>query len=106
MQDIAGRDLANPTALLLSSVMMLRHMRLDDYAKRIESYLGRVRLDRRPRRQVVHHAVHRRHPLQDLDASRDKPCNPGGDPISGGGGFEFLLPAGGRNPVRYHHSSA
>jgi isocitrate/isopropylmalate dehydrogenase len=37
LQDIAGKDLANPTALLLSSVMMLRHMRLDDYAKRIES---------------------------------------------------------------------
>ena len=34
--DIAGKDLANPTALLLSSVMMLRHMQLDQYATRIE----------------------------------------------------------------------
>lgn len=35
--DIAGKDLANPTALLLSAVMMLRHMGLHDYAKKIET---------------------------------------------------------------------
>lgn len=35
--DIAGKGLANPTALLLSSVMMLRHMGLNDHAKNIES---------------------------------------------------------------------
>ncbi|KAK9388715.1 hypothetical protein V1515DRAFT_597787 [Lipomyces mesembrius] len=35
--DIAGKGLANPTALLLSSVMMLRHMKLNDYADKIES---------------------------------------------------------------------
>lgn len=35
--DIAGKDMANPTALLLSAVMMLRHMGLHDYAKRIET---------------------------------------------------------------------
>jgi isocitrate dehydrogenase (NAD+) len=35
--DIAGQDKANPTALVLSSVMMLRHMNLMDYADRIES---------------------------------------------------------------------
>jgi isocitrate dehydrogenase (NAD+) len=29
--------LANPTALLLSSVMMLRHMQLGEYADRIEN---------------------------------------------------------------------
>jgi len=34
--DIAGKGLANPTALLLSSMMMLRHMSLDSYADRIE----------------------------------------------------------------------
>ncbi|KAF4587270.1 isocitrate dehydrogenase, subunit 2, NAD-dependent, mitochondrial [Ophiocordyceps camponoti-floridani] len=34
--DIAGKGLANPTALLLSSIMMLRHMRLNDHAGRIE----------------------------------------------------------------------
>lgn len=35
--DIAGKDMANPTALLLSSCMMLRHMELFDYADRIEN---------------------------------------------------------------------
>lgn len=34
--DIAGKDLANPTALLLSAVMMLRHIDLNSYADRIE----------------------------------------------------------------------
>lgn len=35
--DIAGKGLANPTALLLSSVMMLRHMGLNDHAVKIEN---------------------------------------------------------------------
>ncbi|OAV90734.1 isocitrate dehydrogenase (NAD+) [Puccinia triticina 1-1 BBBD Race 1] len=34
--DIAGQGKANPTALLLSSLMMLRHMNLAQYADRIE----------------------------------------------------------------------
>ncbi|KAH9977788.1 hypothetical protein BGW80DRAFT_1557798 [Lactifluus volemus] len=34
--DIAGKGLANPTALLLSSLMMLRHMNLNDHADKIE----------------------------------------------------------------------
>lgn len=34
--DIAGKDLANPTALLLSGVMMLRHMDLHSHASVIE----------------------------------------------------------------------
>ena len=34
--DIEGKGLANPTALLLSSLMMLRHMGLPDFAARIE----------------------------------------------------------------------
>uniref|UniRef100_A0A1B6EFQ8 Isocitrate dehydrogenase [NAD] subunit, mitochondrial n=1 Tax=Clastoptera arizonana TaxID=38151 RepID=A0A1B6EFQ8_9HEMI len=34
--DIAGKDLANPTALLLSAVMMLRYMNLNTYGDRIE----------------------------------------------------------------------
>lgn len=34
--DIAGKGLANPTALLLSSMMMLRHMGMGGYAHRIE----------------------------------------------------------------------
>jgi len=35
--DIAGKDLANPTALLLSSVMMLRYMNLYQHAAKIET---------------------------------------------------------------------
>jgi len=34
--DIAGKGLANPTALLLSSLMMLRHMELNEFADKIE----------------------------------------------------------------------
>jgi len=34
--DIAGQDKANPTALLLSGVMMLRHLNLFNHARRIE----------------------------------------------------------------------
>ncbi|KAI1708319.1 isocitrate/isopropylmalate dehydrogenase domain-containing protein [Ditylenchus destructor] len=34
--DIAGQDKANPTALLLSAVMMLRYMHLESYANKIE----------------------------------------------------------------------
>merc|ERR1711973_238939 len=34
--DIAGQDKANPTALLLSSVMMLRHLEMYDHANTIE----------------------------------------------------------------------
>ncbi|RWS23876.1 isocitrate dehydrogenase [NAD] subunit alpha-like protein [Leptotrombidium deliense] len=35
--DIAGQDKANPTALLLSAVMMLKYMELDSYADKIEN---------------------------------------------------------------------
>ena len=35
--DIAGKDLANPTALLMSGVMMLRHLELNDHAERIQA---------------------------------------------------------------------
>jgi isocitrate dehydrogenase (NAD+) len=35
--DIAGKNKANPTALLLSAVMMLNHMGLQTYAKKIEN---------------------------------------------------------------------
>ncbi|KAI9709036.1 MAG: NAD-dependent isocitrate dehydrogenase [Candelaria pacifica] len=34
--DIAGKSLANPTALLLSSIMMLQHMGLNSHADRIQ----------------------------------------------------------------------
>jgi len=47
--DIAGKNLANPTALLLSAVMMLRHVEEDAAADRIMSALGQVLLDGRTR---------------------------------------------------------
>lgn len=34
--DIAGKNMANPTALLLSGVMMLRHLNMTEHAARIE----------------------------------------------------------------------
>lgn len=34
--DIAGQNKANPTALLLSAIMMLRYMNLNEFADRIE----------------------------------------------------------------------
>ena len=33
--DIAGQDKANPTALLFSSVMMLRHLGFNDHADKV-----------------------------------------------------------------------
>ena len=51
--DIAGKALANPTALLLSSIMMLQHMGLTDHAERIQTAIfktlaeGKVSLHRR-----------------------------------------------------------
>lgn len=35
--DIAGQDKANPTALLLSGVMMLRHLHLMEHADNVET---------------------------------------------------------------------
>ncbi|HTO76983.1 MAG TPA: isocitrate/isopropylmalate family dehydrogenase [Thermoanaerobaculia bacterium] len=37
--DIAGQDRANPTALLLSAILMLRHLDLEEHADRIERSL-------------------------------------------------------------------
>jgi isocitrate dehydrogenase (NAD+) len=40
--DIAGKGLANPTALLLSSIMMLQHMGLNDHATQIQKAIFKV----------------------------------------------------------------
>lgn len=40
--DIAGKGLANPTALLLSSMMMLQHMGLNEYADKIQKAIFKV----------------------------------------------------------------
>lgn len=41
-KDIQGNNSANPTALLLSAVHMLKHLRLDDHAARIHDALIKV----------------------------------------------------------------
>jgi len=46
--DIAGKNLANPTALLLSAVMMLRHIGETAAGDRIETALNKV-LEKRER---------------------------------------------------------
>jgi isocitrate dehydrogenase (NAD+) len=40
--DIAGKNIANPTALLLSSIMMLHHINESDAATRLEAALNKV----------------------------------------------------------------
>jgi isocitrate dehydrogenase (NAD+) len=40
--DIAGKGLANPTALLLSSIMMLQHMGLNEHADKIQAAIFKV----------------------------------------------------------------
>lgn len=40
--DIAGKGLANPTALLLSSIMMLQHMGLNEHADKIQAAVFKV----------------------------------------------------------------
>src|SRR5438093_13076743 len=47
--DIAGKNLANPTALLLSAVMMLRHIDEKTAGDRIMQALGRVLVEGRVR---------------------------------------------------------
>ncbi len=47
--DIAGKNLANPTALLLSAILMLRHIGEDAAADRIMAALGAVMADGRVR---------------------------------------------------------
>jgi isocitrate dehydrogenase (NAD+) len=37
--DIAGKDLANPMALLMSAILMLRHLELGEIAQRVEGAL-------------------------------------------------------------------
>lgn len=49
--DIAGKDLANPTALLLSSVMMLKHLKLDLHAEKVQKAV----LDTIAERKVLTH---------------------------------------------------
>lgn len=52
--DIAGQDKANPTALLLSSVMMLKHMGLDSYGQAIEKAVLRTIAEGKVRLEIKH----------------------------------------------------
>jgi hypothetical protein len=84
--DIKGKDQANPTALILSAAMMLRHIGLDDHANRISQSVYKVIADGyvhaivnaglpannhqpspHPRHgwQLDHQRVHPRHPWPD-----------------------------------------
>ncbi len=62
--DIAGKSLANPMALLLSALLMLRHIDEGGIADRIRRRSRCARrgpgADARPRRHGQHHRVHRR----------------------------------------------
>ena len=63
--DIAGKSLANPTALLLSALLMLRHIGEGAIADRImtrarRGVVGGQGADTRSRWQGQHHRVHRR----------------------------------------------
>lgn len=52
--DIAGKALANPTALLLSSLMMLRHMSLFQEADKIEKAIFKTLADGKVSSTHVH----------------------------------------------------
>jgi isocitrate dehydrogenase (NAD+) len=45
--DIAGKNLANPTALLMSAIMMLRHINELDAATRIENALNKTLIEKK-----------------------------------------------------------
>lgn len=47
--DIAGKGVANPTALILSAVQMLEHLNLHDYAQRIRAAVFRTLLESKTR---------------------------------------------------------
>ena len=64
--DIAGKDLANPLAIMRSGIMMLFHMHKDEVAQRVRRALRDVIVTPedphpRPRRRGDHDAVHGRH---------------------------------------------
>ncbi|KAG0244851.1 isocitrate dehydrogenase (NAD(+)) idh1, partial [Mortierella sp. GBA43] len=41
-KDIQGRNTANPSAMILSSVMMLRHLGLEDHANKIANAVSKT----------------------------------------------------------------
>ena len=55
--DIAGQDLANPTALLLSGVMMLHHMGFSQHASRIEAAVLQTIREGQARQPSMHNVL-------------------------------------------------
>jgi isocitrate dehydrogenase (NAD+) len=52
--DIAGKDIANPTALLQSAILMLRHIDESETADRVQAALERVYTERKTLTRDVH----------------------------------------------------
>jgi isocitrate dehydrogenase (NAD+) len=52
--DIAGKDIANPTALLQSAVLMLRHIDESDAADRVQRALEHVYIEKKTLTRDVH----------------------------------------------------
>ena len=99
----AGMNKANPTALLLSGVLMLRHLGEQDAAVRVETALREVIAegkahDLRPRRTRGHPRVRRRHhraarltPGRDLTTRRVRAGRHGGSMLLRYRGSEGML---------------
>lgn len=101
--DIAGKGLANPTALLLSSMMMLQHMGLTEHADRIQTAIFKVlaegKVSRNPHTQTildfpapsadVRFPDHHRRPGRQGQDSRVRGCSHQG-PVDTALGFVFM----------------
>jgi isocitrate/isopropylmalate dehydrogenase len=61
--DIRGKDVANPTAILFSSVMLLRYLKMPNFADRMEAAIfatcvpRAAHAERSPRRALGRHAT-------------------------------------------------
>jgi isocitrate dehydrogenase (NAD+) len=76
--DIAGKQLANPTALLLSSIMMLRHMGLNAEAANIEQAIFKVLAEGKVRLEYVlleYVRLTRNRPSPVISAARPRPLS-------------------------------
>ena len=51
--DIRGKDVANPTAILFSSVMLLRYLKMPNFADRMEAAIFATCVPRRARRALA-----------------------------------------------------
>ena len=56
-KDIQGQNLANPTSMILSGVLLLRHLGLEDHAQRIGNAVFKVVHDGKCKTQDVDHGT-------------------------------------------------